>query len=122
MSKTIWIVSIATCAALYYFPNQDNFWAYISVPYYLSVCGLIVALFLSTQNIYQLINDMMLMNSTLQKTFVLLFYVCILAILFLFLPAHTTIFFFLFVMYQWREWSEYRGILLLRKEQLNKEK
>jgi hypothetical protein len=115
-------VSIATCVSLFLFPQQDNFWAYVSVPYYLSVCGLMVALFFSIQNIHQLINYMILMKTYSKNAFLLLFYACILMILFLFFPTHTTIFFFLFVGCRWREWIEYKEILFLRKEQPNKEK
>ncbi|WP_028775742.1 hypothetical protein [Shimazuella kribbensis] len=121
-TKAIWIVGIATCFTLYHFPNQDNFWAYASVSYYLAVCSLLVAIFLSVQNVHQLINYMALMDCYKKKVFPLLFYTSILAILFLFLPVHTTIFFCLFACYRWREWSEYKGILFLQKEQSNKEK
>lgn len=122
MGKTIWIVCVVTCVSLYLFPKQDNFWAYLSVPYYLSICGLIAVVFLSVQSIHQAINYMILMDSFSRKIFVLLFYVCILILLFLFLPVHTAIFFFLFAGYRLREWIGYKKILLFRKVQSNKEK
>lgn len=122
VGKTIWIVFVVTCVSIYLFPKQDNFWTYLSVSYYLSVCGLIVATFLSIQRIHQTINYMILMNSFSKKNFVLLFYVSILIILFLFFPTHTTIFFFLFASYRLREWTEYKEILSFRKAQSNKEK
>jgi hypothetical protein len=120
--KSIWVVGVATCFALYFFPNQDNFWAYVSVPYYLAVCSLFVAIWLSIQQGHQLINYMVIMDGYKQNILPLLFYASILMILFLFLPVHTTIFSCLFVCYRWREWSEYKGILFLQKEQSNKEK
>jgi hypothetical protein len=122
MGKKFWIVCAAVVVSLYLFPKQDNFWAYLSVPYYLSICGLMVAIFLSIQSIHQTINYMILMQSAFQKTFVILFYVSILIILFLFFPVHSTIFFFLFAGYRLREWMEYKEILLNRKAQSNKDK
>lgn len=120
--KRIWIVSITTAVALYCFPHQDNFWAYISLSYYLSVCGLIVALFLSVQHIYQVINYLMLVKTHSKNIFVCLFYAGVLLLLFLFLPTHTLVFFFLFAVYQGREWKKYKDIFLLPNEQPNKEK
>jgi cobalamin synthase len=121
-TRNMIIIVLATCISLYLFPKQDSFWAYLSVTYYVSVCGMLVALFLTLQHLRKWVNYISMTDFEAKNCFVVIFYASIPLLLFLFLPIHTVIFFFWFVCYQWREWKKHRNVILLEKKQPIKQK
>jgi hypothetical protein len=121
--KTIGIlICVTTSLALVFFPNQDNFWAYVSVSYYVSICSLIVSLYLLIQQLYKGIHYIHFTGFQWKQCWMLLFFTSNGLLLFLFLPTHTMLFFFLFAFSQWREWLKQRSEILLEKKQPIKEK
>src|SRR4051794_30195562 len=109
------LICITTILSLVFFPNQDDIWAYISVSYYVSICSLLLSLFLIVQQLYKWIQYFSFTGFQSTHWWMVLFFTGHVLLLFLFLPIHTTLFFFLFAFYQWREWKKHRGIILLEK-------
>ena len=90
------LICTATSSTLVFFPNRDDFWAYLSVPYYVSICSLLLSLFLTSQLLYNWIQYATFTGFQWKQGFMVLFFTSNLLLLFLFLPTHTTLFFFLF--------------------------
>lgn len=99
--------------SLYLFPNQDNFWTYTSLTYFLSVLSLSITLYITAHYLRKLMSH--LVEMPFGKTKILLWtvlYSVIPIVLILFLPIHTLIIFLLFGFYQWRVWNEKRKLTM----------
>lgn len=121
--KSFMITILAVFLSLYCFPHQDGFWAYLSIPYVFSVFNLAGALYFSTKYLRTSMSYLVELSAcTLKTTILILFYTSVPVILYLFLPKHTVIIFFLFCLYQWRVFKEKRGIYLTEKGMSKTEK
>jgi hypothetical protein len=121
--KSLVITGLATMFALYFFPKQDGFWAYVSMTYLLSFINLIIALYLSTKNLRRLISYLLELPILPKRIIIfILFYTVIPIILCLIHPYHTGIIFFVFSLHQYRVWKGKRGTFLVIKDFPSEEK